>query len=145
MPNSLIVHKSITIDAAPAEVWEALTHSDWTRQYMFGCNVVSDWEVGDSIVFPDQHGVVQVKGKILDFQFEKKLSFTAFGPNLGLADIPANHTTVTYELSHIDGGTHLSVLQGDFATAERGEERYRETLSGWDVALGKLKEVLETL
>jgi uncharacterized protein YndB with AHSA1/START domain len=145
MPNSLIVHKSVTIDTAPAEVWEALTHSDWTRKYMFGCDVVSDWEVGEPIEFPDQHGVVQVKGKIVDFEFEKKLAFTVFGPNMGLADIPANHTTVTYELAHVDGGTRLSVLQGDFAGAERGEERYRETLASWEVVLNKLKEVLETI
>lgn len=145
MPNKLIVRKSVTIDAPPAEVWEALTHSDWTRQYMFGCDVVSDWEVGDAIEFPDQHGIVQVKGKILDFEFEKKLEFSCFGPNAGLADLPANYTTVTYELQRTDGKTQLSILQGDFAGAERGEERYRETLGSWDAVLTKLKEVLEAI
>lgn len=144
MARELIVHKTITIDAPPAEVWEALTHSEWTRQYMYGCDVVSDWETGDVIEFPDQHGVVQVRGIVKDFEFEKKLAFTCFGPNMGLEDIPANYTTVTYELSHVNGGTELTVSQGDFAHGEQAERRFTETQVGWDMTLAKLKEILET-
>ncbi len=141
--KELVVKKSITINATASKIWEALTKSEWTRKYMFGCDVVSDWKSGDAIVFKDSSGVVQVKGNIVNIAPGKLLKFTVFGPTMGLQDVPSNYTTVTYELSPGKGHTIVSVAQGDFAGVEQGEKRYNETGGGWDFALNKLKEALE--
>ena len=141
----LRVEKSIVLNAGVSKVWEALTTSKWTRQYMFGCDVVSDWRVGGPLEFRDNAGVIQVKGAVKSFEKEKTLAFTVFGPTMGLKDIPSNYTTVTYNLrpGKESSQTELSVTQGDFNGVEDGEERYKHTAGGWELTLKKLKEVLE--
>jgi uncharacterized protein YndB with AHSA1/START domain len=42
--EELFVKNSITINASPAKVWDALTNPEQTRKYMFGCETVSDWK-----------------------------------------------------------------------------------------------------
>ena len=37
---------AIYIKTTPEKLWEALTNSEFTRQYMWGANVESDWQVG---------------------------------------------------------------------------------------------------
>jgi uncharacterized protein YndB with AHSA1/START domain len=146
MTKELIVTKSIKINVDTPRVWEAITHSEWTRKFMFNCDVVSDWKPGSTIEFistlPDKD-IVQVKGNILKIEPGKLLQYTVFGPNAGLKDIPSNYTTVTYKLTPDNEQTLVSVTQGDFSTIKDGETRFGHSLKGWELALGKLKEELE--
>jgi len=38
--------KSITINAPAAKVWDALINPELIKQYLFGTEAISDWEVG---------------------------------------------------------------------------------------------------
>lgn len=47
----LIIENEITINASIEKVWDALINPHKTKQYMFGCETVSDWKPGDSLLW----------------------------------------------------------------------------------------------
>ena len=144
MEKELIVKKSVTLNADISKVWDALTNPERTKNYMFGCEALSDWKVGSPLIWKGAaDGKVYVKGNIVKIQHEKLLQYTTFDPNSDFEDVPSNYLTVTIELSPEKGQTTLSVTQGDFAGVENGEKRYNDTIGGWDYALKGLKEVVE--
>lgn len=146
MKKELVVKKTVKLNAATSNVWEALTNPELTKKYMFGCEVISDWKLGSPIIwkgFSEGKEVVYVKGTIVNIAPGKLLQFTTFDPNSGLEDVPSNYTTVTYELSPESEQTVLSVTQGDFGRVANGEKRYNHTVGGWDYALNGLKKLLE--
>ncbi|MDN5205537.1 SRPBCC domain-containing protein [Fulvivirgaceae bacterium BMA10] len=142
MPQESIVKKNITLNANLSSVWKALTDPSMTKQYMFGCELISDWKEGSEIIWKDEE-TIRVTGHILSIDPEKTLQFTVFDPHMGLEDIPSNYLTVTYQLSSENNITTLSVSQGDFSKVENSEKRYHDTLAGWEYALNGLKALLE--
>lgn len=145
MSKALIVRNTIKVNADAKRVWEVLTQPQWTRKYMFGCDVVSDWKVGHPVLWKaitDGQDVVYVKGQVVNVIPRKRLEYTAIGHNSVYEDIPSNYTTVTYELSSVDGKTVLSISQGDFMNVVDGQRRYSETVKGWNTALNDLKMLL---
>ena len=146
MLTHLIVKRSITIHAPTSKVWEALTKPELVKLYMFGCDVVCNWQPGSEILFKAQvkdKEVVFVKGHIVRIEPGRLLEYTCFGPDSGLEDIPANYSKVTYTLFPTGGGTLVSVSQGDFALLGEGEKRFEDASKGWDYALDGLKNVAE--
>jgi uncharacterized protein YndB with AHSA1/START domain len=149
MNAPLIVKSSIAIDAPPAKVWDALVNPEQTKKYMFGCEALSDWKIGSPLLWQaDYEGkaMVFVKGKIEDIKPEKYLAYTTIDPNSGIADIPENYLTVTYELSVDQGQTILTATQGDYSKVGDGAKRYQETVDGggWQPILVEIKKLLET-
>jgi uncharacterized protein YndB with AHSA1/START domain len=148
MQSELIVRKSIRLKADSAKVWEALTNPELTKQYMFGCEALSDWKPGSTLLWKGQvkgEDKIFVKGNIVSIEPRKKLQYTTFGPDSGLKDEPSNYLTVTLELTPKGSETELVVTQGDFSTVENGEERYKHSLGNWDYTLDGLKKVVEGL
>ena len=144
MEDHLFIHKEIILDAPVSKVWDALTKPEFTRQYMFECNVISDWKKGDPIIWiGDKDLKVYVKGHIVDVDPEKLLRFTSFGADSKLPDIPSNYSTVTYTLTPEDGKTKLIITDGDFAKIADGEARYKNSMGGWDSVIPKLKIAVE--
>jgi uncharacterized protein YndB with AHSA1/START domain len=143
--DELIVKKSIEINAPVLKVWKVLTDSNLTKQYMFGCELISSWQVGSPVIWMGaEDGKVYVKGILLKIEKEKLLQFTVFDPNMGIEDIPSNYGTVTYELVMADKNTtRLSVSQGDFAKMSEGQKRYNDTVAGWDFTFPKIKGLAE--
>ncbi|HSB56379.1 MAG TPA: SRPBCC domain-containing protein [Nitrosopumilaceae archaeon] len=142
--DELIVKKQIKINSSSSKVWEVLINPELTKQYMFGCEIVSDWKVGSPVIWKGAaDGKVYVKGTLLAIVTEKFLQFTVFDPNMGIEDIPSNYSTVTFGLSSENSQTILSVSQGDFTKLEEGEKRYNDTVTGWDSVLPKIKDLAE--
>lgn len=146
----LIVQNTITINAPAIEVWNALTDPQQTKKYMFGCETVSDWKKGSSLLWRMQHEgkeLVAVKGSIVDIQPGKFLAYTVIDPNNPeIEDIPGNYLTVTYDLSSHDRQTVLTVTQGDYSKVADGERRYREAYNngeGWNPILVQIKKLVE--
>jgi uncharacterized protein YndB with AHSA1/START domain len=145
MSKALIVRNTIKLNADVDRAWDALTDPTLTKRYMFGCEVVSDWKVGSPILwkaFSDGQELVHVKGSIVGIQRKKRLEYTVIGSHTDYDDVPANYTTVTYELTPQDKQTVLSVAQGDFARVADGQKRYNDCIKGWESALNGLKELL---
>ncbi len=150
MGKPLIVKNSITIEAPTSTVWDALTNPAQTKQYMFGCETVSDWKVGSPLLWKgifDGQELVAVKGEIVQIEPERFLAYTTIDPNSGIDDAPENYLTVTYELSNGNGQTILTVTQGDYATVGDGEKRYNETIDGggWEPMLIEIKKLAEAV
>lgn len=147
--EKLEIQNSININAIPAKVWDVLINPEQTRKYMFGCETVSDWNEGSSLLWRmDYEGqpLVAVKGNIVEIEPEKFLAYTVFDPNSGMEDKPENYLTVKYYLDSENGQTTLTVTQGDYNTVAEGERRYQEAYNngeGWNPILLKIKEVAE--
>jgi hypothetical protein len=74
------------------------------------------------------------------------LVYTVFDPNGTLADIAENYLSVTYDLASIDGGSRLTVTQGDYTKVGDGARRYAESYNqgeGWNPILKAIKKLVE--
>ena len=140
MQNTFIATSSIVINVPPEKVWEALTNPALVKQYLFGTDVKTDWQVGSPITYSgewegkpyEDKGVITKNepGKILETTYWS----VAFGEN-----IPENNKNVRYELSPIEGGTTLTITQDNNKTeAERDHSQ-----KNWDMVLGLMKKMLE--
>jgi len=144
MEGDLIFRFSIEIKAPRSKVWDALINPEITQQYMFGCVPVSDWNVGSPLLWRGLADEVDyVIGRVVKFEPEKLLSTTTFNPHGDQADIPENYLTGEYHLSEENGTTTLHIVQGDFASVTNGRNRYEEAEESWDMALKKLRSILE--
>lgn len=146
----MIIENSISIHAPAAKVWDALVNPAQTKKYMFGCETVSDWKPGSSLLWKGTYEgkeMVFVKGNIVEIKPGKFLSYTVIDPNSAtIADIPENYLTVTYGLKEQNGDTLLTVTQGDFSKVAEGERRYAETNNGgegWNPILVQIKALAE--
>lgn len=147
--EALIIKEEILIEGTKKEVWDALINPKKTRQYMFNCEAVSNWEVGSRLLWnAEVNGEITtfVSGVVRNFDPENKLVFTTFDPHSSIEDIPENHIPVTYTLKGKNGQTFLSVMQGDFLKVAEGRKRYESTMAGggWANVLADLKKVVES-
>jgi uncharacterized protein YndB with AHSA1/START domain len=149
MENELFVKNSIAIDAPPEKVWDVLTNPDQTKKYMFGCETVSDWKPGSTLLWKGKYEgkeMVFVKGDIVDIDPGKYLAYTTIDPNSTIDDISENYLTVTYSLSEDNGQTLLTVTQGVYTKVADGERRYKEASNngeGWNPILVEIKKIAE--
>ncbi len=149
MSTPLEVKNSIQINATADRVWDALVNPEQTKKYMFGCETVSDWKTGSSLLWRGEYEgkqMVFVKGYILDIEPLKRLKYTVTDPNAEWEDIPENYLNVTYTLTEENNGTLLTVVQDGFETAAEGEKRYRDVSNngeGWNPILIQIKNLLE--
>lgn len=151
MENQLLIKNSIVINAPASKVWDALTNAEQTKKYMFGCETVSDWKKGSSLLwkgFYEGKEVIFVKGNIVDIEPEALLAYTTIDPNDDtVADSPENYLTVTYELSTENVQTVLTVTKGDYSKVAEGEKRYKEAFNngeGWNPILVEIKKLVES-
>ena len=149
MSKKLLVQNSIEINASPAEVWDALVNPDKTKVYMFGCEALSEWEPGSTLLWQanvEGTDVVFVKGKIVEIKAPELLKYTVIDPHADMEDIPKNYLNVTYTLTEENGKTVLTVTQDGFEDAADGEKRYKDTYNngdGWNPILLEIKKLLE--
>lgn len=134
--------KSILIQTTPKKLWDVLTQSEYTKQYMFNCSVESDWKVGCPIIWQGNFNGYDAfqKGEIIEIEEGKRVTYSTFDPNFGLDDIPENYIRVTYDLKDNDNQTQLTIHNETF---DGNEERMGHINQGWDIVIGKIKEVAE--
>ncbi|TAE50006.1 MAG: hypothetical protein EAZ89_12970 [Bacteroidetes bacterium] len=146
MKEPVFIFNDILIEAPAAAVWDALIHPDKTVQYMYGCVIESDWQIGSPLIWRGaEDGVSYVSGHLMQLEPEKVFSFTVFDPNGTYADIPENYLTATYTLREEGSKTRLSVTQGDYAVVAEGPKRYEDSISqgGWSSVLEGIKRLVE--
>ncbi|MDW7695834.1 SRPBCC domain-containing protein [Flammeovirgaceae bacterium SG7u.111] len=147
MNDSMVFKEEVIFQASPEQVWGLLTNPAMTKQYMFGCEVISSWNIGSPIhwkgVTEDGKEVVYVKGTILEYEENKRITFSMFDPNMGIADIPTNYVNMTYSVISNGLGTALTITQGDFAGADNAEQRFEESKKGWEMVIPLMRKVLE--
>jgi uncharacterized protein YndB with AHSA1/START domain len=138
--------QQIYIAAEPAQVWAAITDSDWTRRYFHGTAFVTPPVQGEPYrtVLPD--GAPAVEGLVEElvppadgvpgrFVQTWRVLYDA-----AMAEEPPSRVEWTVERAG-DGLTLVRVVHGDLARSPR---TWAETLDGWVWVLDALKSVLET-
>lgn len=144
--RELYTRYTLDISATPARVFQALVEPEQTRQYLFGCEAITDWRPGSPLHWRGVHQgqpMVFVVGHVVTFEPGRRLTYTTFDPHSGLPDVPANYLEVDCRLSETGAGTRLEWSQGNFALVANGEARFAEASNGGDAVLRALKAVAE--
>jgi uncharacterized protein YndB with AHSA1/START domain len=141
MKKQFIAKAEVSIQASARKVWEALTKPELIKQYLFGTEVTTDWQVGSPITYRGEWKgkAYKDKGKIVQIEPEKLLVSTFWSSLSGLPDAPEHYKTVTYKLSAKGGVTTLTLTQDNNDT----EEAANHSAANWNMVLGKLKALLE--
>jgi uncharacterized protein YndB with AHSA1/START domain len=130
------------ISADPERVWAALVDPDQIKEYMFGSQVVTDWQPGSSIVWKGEYEgkSFQDKGEVLDVEPNRRLQMTHFSPLSGQPDVPSNYHTLTYELTKRGAKTHVVLSQDNNSTADEA----KHSTANWQSMLDGLKTHVES-
>ncbi|ESZ23305.1 ATPase [Mesorhizobium sp. L2C084A000] len=115
------ITKTVVISAEPAKVWRILTMPEMIPQWM------SDEELTVSLQ-GHAGGAIVMRGLLHGMPFENHGTVRAFEPEKSfaygywstlsasrLADVPENHTVVSFDLTPVGGGTTLTLTLSDFA------------------------------
>ena len=142
MAKGHVAKAEIEINASKEKVWHALTDPEMIKQYLFGTTVTTDWKVGSPITYQGEWEgkKYEDKGKILEFEKEKKIVSTYWSSMSGIEDKPENYMTVTHEVSEHKGKTKVTITQDNNAD----EESAKHSQQNWAMVLGKMKELLES-
>lgn len=99
METNFKIQYKTTINAPLEIVWEALTNPAIVKQYFFGSELVTDWKVGNPIVFQGEWEGQKYKdkGEVLEYEHNKKLSYSYLSNWSGKEDLPENYLWVSYE------------------------------------------------
>lgn len=105
----------IIINALAEQVWDMITNPEWVKQWQYGSDLITDWQIGSSIRFRTEWdgNVYEQWGTVLEFTPYQCLRYSLFAPRPGLEDKPENYFTMSYFLSKEGDGTLLSIQQID--------------------------------
>ena len=136
-----IINKTLFINASPAKVWDALTNPELIKQWLFGTNVISDWNEGSPIYFTGEWQGTEYKdkGTILQFEKEKVFQYNYWSGFSGLPDSIEYYSIITFTLEPTSKGTQLNLTQSNFPT----ETGYEHSDKNWDTVLEVMKTVIE--
>ncbi len=131
----------IIIKASQEQVWKAITTSEFTSRYYYGCTLKTDLTVGSLFTYHMPNGSPIVEGEVVVSRPPNLLVHTyhSLWPPMN-EDAP---TRVTWELESMPGGvTKLTVDHEDF----QGETATYQGLhgGGWTWILSNMKTLLET-
>jgi len=142
----MIIVEEVFFNANPKEVWDLLVNPEMTKQYMFGCEVISNWEIGSQVLWngKTENGeeITYVKGEIIEYKQGQIVTSSMFDPNMGIPDIPKNYINLTYEVIPLETGCKLIITQGDFQNADNAAKRFEESKQGWKIVIPAMKKIL---
>ena len=137
MDHNLFVSKQIVIGRPRETVWRILTEAAYVKQYLYGAELVTDWVVGHPIAFRGEYQghAWEDRGTVRTFEPPNSLAYTYYSGSCGLADVPENYATVTFQLDARDSETVLTVRQQGYPS---GESRASSD-AGWDGVLAQIE------
>lgn len=142
MSNQIFLYVSY-IKTTPDELWEALTSSEFTRQYWMGHNVESNWQTGSPVTFINPDGKVILSGTILASEKPKVLSYTwsVQTDERMRAEKPSR---VTFLLERYEPNPELVRLTVTHDEFPENSTVFASISTGWPMVLSSLKTLLET-
>ena len=142
MNQNLIANASVTINAPREKVWKALVDPEAIPQYMFGSQVVTDWQIGHPIVWRGEWKgkPYEDRGRILKLESGRLIQYSHFSPLSGREDRLENYHTVTIEVSGDGNLTTVSLNQD----RNESETARRHSEDNWKMMLEALKKYVET-
>ena len=133
----------ITIDAPSEKVWRILTDPELVKQWQYGSDLTTDWQVGNDKRFHTkwEDTIFEQWGKILVVVPNKIIKYTLFAPRPGLQDKPENYFVMTYELQENQKQTRLIVTQED--NRPQAEDQETQSSGNETSVLDDLKALAE--
>lgn len=106
---------TINLNAPIDKVWNVLTKPEFVKQWQYGSNLITDWEIGSDIKFSTKwEGVIfEQWGKVLDVIPYKLIKYTLFAPRPDIEDKPENYFVMNYILSDEKNYIRLDIIQED--------------------------------
>ena len=131
----------VRIQAPIDQVWNALVNPELVKQWQYGSELTTDWQVGSAIRFRTQwqDQVFEQWGQVLEFTPFSRIRYSLFAPRPGLEDKPENYFVMSYFLSSEAAYTSLEIQQEDDRPGAQQEEPQGEE----NPILKDLKELLE--
>ena len=88
MKKDLIASSNIKIQSTPEKVWNVLTNPEKIKEYLFGTEVKTDWEVGSPIIFQREYNGQKYldKGNVIEKKENKLLKYNYWSGFSGLED-----------------------------------------------------------
>jgi uncharacterized protein YndB with AHSA1/START domain len=142
MENTLKFETTTMIHAPVTKVWQALTTSDIVSKYFFGNKAVSEWNVGNSIMFKGEWEGEEYLGRgiILNRVPYKLFRFSYWSSLYDLENKSENYLHVTYKMAEDGDETEL------ITTIERipTPEMKARLQSNFSKVLENLKQLVES-
>jgi uncharacterized protein YndB with AHSA1/START domain len=139
--TGIVAAAEIDIAAEPQRVWTALTDPAAVKQWMFGTDLETDWQVGSPVVWKGEYEgkSYEDKGEVLEFDAPRRLSVTHFSPTTGQDDVPENYHTLVYTLTPTSDGTHVELTQDNNGS----DDEAKQSTANWEQALQGIKAHIE--
>lgn len=136
----LSIQHSITIEATPAQVWDALINPAKIKQYLYGTEAISDWQEGASIVFQGEWEgkTYRDHGTIKRFVVDQLFEYNYWSNFSGIENIPENYALVTFEITPAENATLLTLTQKGFAN----EQAQEHSNASWQSVLEGIAKVV---
>jgi len=140
METQFKVQYKTTINAPLEKVWKALTKPEIVKQYFFGTDLVTDWKVGSPIIFQGEweEQKYQDKGEVLEYEHNKRLSYSYLSNWSGKEDKPENYLWVCYEVKQDGTQTELTIHQSNY-----DEERVKHSEGNWASLVDEMRKIVE--
>jgi uncharacterized protein YndB with AHSA1/START domain len=126
------------IETTPEKLWEALTHSEFSRRYWWDTQVKSDWKVGSPFAL-EWRGKVTDTGVIIESDRPRRLSYT--WSNVSEEFRNERPSRVTFVLEPYGPLVKLTLTHDDF---EDGSRMLQGVSKGWPAIMSSLKSMLES-
>ena len=139
-----IFSATVIINSKPAEVWKTLTTPDlmtvWMGEPGMKLEILTDWNVNSPITIRGFHHVnFENKGIVLQFEKERKLSYSHLSSVSRLPDRQENYSILEFILTPVDKQTSLMINISNFPT-----EIIRKHLEFyWRTTVLKIKQSVE--
>ncbi|WP_395307808.1 SRPBCC domain-containing protein [Mycobacterium sp. AMU20-3851] len=137
--TALEINRRIDIAAPITNVWAALTEADLITQWL-GDSAEFDAVPGGAGFFGwSEHGKFRLRVEQAD---KPRLLVYRWARESDTDPVPGNSTVVRIELTEVDGGTRLALLESGFEELENPSVAHTENEGGWTAELGELVEFL---
>lgn len=106
---------TIVLNAPAERVWYVLTQPELVKQWQYGSDLITNWNVGNEIRFRNEWEgqVFEQWGTILEIIPNQKIKYSLFFPRPDLEDKPENYFIMSYILSEENQKTQLEIIQED--------------------------------
>lgn len=143
--RSPVVELETIIDGDVDAVWRALTMPELIKKYLFGAEVITDWEVGHPITFRGEWNGKPFtdRGEIRTIDPGHELSYTHWSELEGESSVPQHQQLVRYRLASQGALTKLTLAQFNMGGSEPDEKKREEYRRNWKAMLDGLRETVE--
>ena len=129
------------IAATPQQVWDALTQTEFTKQYFFGRTIEIEPKPGGAFILRMPDGRVDVKGTVVEWSPPHRLAVTWTVDWIeDMRDLP--ECLVSYEI--VQAGESVRLTMTEAHQWDVPDDLLSGGRAGWPAILSSLKSVLET-